>query len=29
MKLSSMFGQNKLKEDYAKILDDFAKIAEI
>jgi len=28
MKMSSMFGKNKFEEDYAKILDDFAKIAE-
>ncbi len=28
MKMSSMFGKNKLEQDYAKILDDFAKIAE-
>ena len=28
MKISSMFGQSKFKEDYAKILDDFIKIAE-
>ena len=28
MKLSSMFGKNKFEEDYMKILDDFAKIAE-
>jgi len=28
MKMSSMFGKNRFDEDYAKILDDFAKIAE-
>jgi len=28
MKMSSMFGKNKVEQDYAKILDDFAKIAE-
>jgi len=28
MKMSSMFGKNKFEEDYARILDDFAKIAE-
>jgi len=28
MKMSSMFGKNKFEEDYAKILSDFAKIAE-
>jgi len=28
MKMSSMFGKNKFEEDYAKILDDFVKIAE-
>ncbi len=28
MKMSSMFGKNKFKEDYAKILDDLVKIAE-
>lgn len=28
MKMSSIFGKNKFEEDYAKILDDFAKIAE-
>ena len=28
MKMSSVFGKNKFEEDYAKILDDFAKIAE-
>ena len=28
MKLSSMFGKNKLAQEYSKILDDFAKIAE-
>jgi coenzyme Q-binding protein COQ10 len=28
MKMSSMFGKNKIEEDYAKILDDFIKIAE-
>ncbi len=28
MKMSSMFGKNKFEQDYAKILDDFAKIAE-
>ena len=28
MKISSMFGKNKFEEDYTKILDDFAKIAE-
>ena len=28
MKMSSMFGKNKLEEDYVKILDDFVKIAE-
>ncbi len=28
MKISSMFGKNKFEEDYAKILDDFVKIAE-
>ncbi len=28
MKMSSMFEKNKFEEDYAKILDDFAKIAE-
>jgi len=28
MKISSMFGKNKFEEDYAKILDDFTKIAE-
>ncbi len=28
MKMSIMFGKNKFEEDYAKILDDFAKIAE-
>ena len=28
MKMSSMFGKIKFEEDYAKILDDFAKIAE-
>ena len=28
MMMSSMFGKSKFEEDYAKILDDFAKIAE-
>ena len=28
MKLSGLFGKNKFEEDYAKILDDFAKFAE-
>jgi len=28
MKISSMLGKNKFEEDYAKILDDFVKIAE-
>ncbi|MBA4718392.1 MAG: polyketide cyclase [Nitrosopumilus sp.] len=28
MKMSSMFGKNKFEQDYAKILDDFTKIAE-
>jgi carbon monoxide dehydrogenase subunit G len=28
MKMSSMFGKSKFEEDYAKILDDFVKIAE-
>ncbi len=28
MKMSSMFGKNKFEQDYAKILDDFAKTAE-
>jgi len=28
MKMSSIFGKNKFEEDYAKILDDFVKIAE-
>jgi len=28
MKISSMLGKNKIEQDYAKILDDFAKIAE-
>jgi len=28
MKMSSMFGKNKFEQDYAKILDDFAKITE-
>ena len=28
MKISKMFGKNKLEHDYSKILDDFAKIAE-
>ena len=28
MKISNMFGKNKIEQDYAKILDDFAKIAE-
>jgi len=28
MKLSSIFGKNKFEQDYAKILEDFAKIAE-
>ncbi len=28
MKMSSMFGKNTSEQDYAKILDDFAKIAE-
>ena len=28
MKISSMFGKNKIEQDYAKILDDFVKIAE-
>jgi len=28
MKMSSMFGKNKFEQDYAKILDDFVKIAE-
>ena len=28
MKMSSMFGKNKFEQDYAKILDDFAKIVE-
>jgi coenzyme Q-binding protein COQ10 len=28
MKMSSMFGKNKFEQDYVKILDDFAKIAE-
>ena len=28
MKMSSMFGKNKIEQDYAKILDDFVKIAE-
>jgi coenzyme Q-binding protein COQ10 len=28
MKMSSIFGKNKIEEDYAKILDDFIKIAE-
>ena len=27
MKLSALFGKDNLKEDYAKILDDFAKLA--
>jgi coenzyme Q-binding protein COQ10 len=28
MKISNMFGKNKFEQDYSKILDDFAKIAE-
>jgi len=28
MKISSMLGKNKFEEDYARILDDFVKIAE-
>ncbi len=28
MKMSSIFGKNKFEENYAKILDDFVKIAE-
>ena len=28
MKMSRIFGKNKIEEDYAKILDDFVKIAE-
>ncbi len=28
MKMSSIFGKNKIEENYAKILDDFVKIAE-
>ncbi len=28
LKISSLFGKNKFEEDYLKILDDFAKIAE-
>ena len=28
LKVSSLFGKNKFEEDYLKILDDFAKIAE-
>ena len=28
MKISSMLGKNKVEQDYAKILDDFVKIAE-
>ena len=28
IKISSVFGKNKFKEDYLKILDDFAKISE-
>ncbi len=28
LKISSLFGKNKFEEDYFKILDDFAKIAE-
>ena len=28
MKMSSMFGKSNFEEDYAKILDDFTKIAE-
>ena len=28
MKMSGLFGKNKFKDDYDKILDDFAKIAE-
>ena len=28
MKISKLFGKNKFEENYAKILDDFAKIAE-
>jgi len=28
MKISNIFGKNKFEQDYAKILDDFAKIAE-
>ena len=28
MKISNIFGKNKIEEDYAKILDDFVKIAE-
>ena len=28
MKMSIMFGKNKIEQDYAKILDDFLKIAE-
>lgn len=28
MKMSSIFRKNKIEEDYAKILDDFIKIAE-
>ncbi len=28
MKISSMLGKNKIEQDYAKILDDFVKIAE-
>ena len=28
MKMSSLFGKSKFEEDYAKILDDFVKIAE-
>ena len=28
MKISNVFGKNKIEQDYAKILDDFVKIAE-
>ncbi len=28
MKMSGLFGKNKFKDDYGKILDDFAKVAE-
>ena len=28
MKISNMLGKNKIEQDYAKILDDFVKIAE-